>query len=48
MLEAFNLLEPQIQKGIAALIHIMHGQPKTAQDYINEANALLAKRPAGT
>jgi hypothetical protein len=43
-IQAFQLLEPQAQKGIAALIHLIH-HTKNAQDYIAEAQALLDKLP---
>jgi hypothetical protein len=46
-IEAFNLLEPEVQKGIAALIHVLHKKPPTAQDFIDEATALLASNPEG-
>lgn len=44
-LEAFNLLEPEIQAGIVALYHLMHKNAPTAADYIAQAQALLAKLP---
>ena len=44
--QAFQALEPEVQKGIVALYHLAHGTPpKTPQDYIAEATALLAKTP---
>lgn len=46
-IEAFNLLEPEVQKGVAALIHLLHKSPPTAQDYIAQALTLLANVPGG-
>ena len=46
-LEAFQLLEPEVQKGVAGLIHLLHKKPPTLQDYIDQANALLANIPGG-
>ena len=46
---AFNLLEPEAQKGVAALIHLFHKKQLTAQDYLAMAQAMLAqqaKQPA--
>ena len=44
-IEAFQVLEPQAQAGIVALIHLLHKKPPSAQDFINQAQALLAKVP---
>lgn len=41
LVAAFQELEPIVQRGIAALVHALHGQPKTAQDYLAQAQALL-------
>lgn len=46
-IEAFNLLEPEVQKGVAGLIHVLHKKPPEAQDFIDRANALLANVPGG-
>ena len=46
-IEAFNLLEPEAQKGIVALIHLFHKAPLTAQDYLNQALLALANVPGG-
>jgi hypothetical protein len=45
-LELFGLLEPEIQKGFAALIHKAHGKQLTAQDYLDQAAALISSRGA--
>lgn len=44
-IEAFQLLEPELQRGVAGLIHLLHRKPKMAADYLEEARALLAKQP---
>lgn len=42
--QAFQILEPEVQRGIVALYHLAHGTPPlTPQDYINQAIAMLAK-----
>lgn len=46
-IQAFQLLEPEMQKGVAALIHVMHKKPPTAQDFIDQATVLLANNPEG-
>jgi hypothetical protein len=45
--EAFALLEPEIQKGIAGLIHLFHKSPtaQTAQDFIALAQQYIADLP---
>lgn len=44
-IEAFQLLEPEVQKGIVGLIHLLHRKPPTAADYIAQAQRLLAAQP---
>jgi len=44
-IEAFNLLEPEAQKGIATLIHLVHKKQLTAQDYLDQATAILSNKP---
>lgn len=44
-IEAFQFLEPQIQKGIAALIHHFKKAPLTPQAFIAQAQALLGPPP---
>lgn len=46
-LELFGLLEPVIQKGFAALIQKAHGKQLTAQDYLDQAAALINSRAGG-
>lgn len=49
---AFQILEPEVQKGIAALIHHFDKsstqKPLTPQEFIQEAEALLAASPNPT
>jgi hypothetical protein len=39
--QAFQLLEPIVQQGIAALIHKAQKKQLTAQDYLDQAQAIL-------
>jgi hypothetical protein len=41
--QVFQLLEPLAQNAIAALIHKAHNKTLTAQDYLDQAAALLPK-----
>ena len=43
--QAFNLLEPEAQRGIVALIHVLHKKSPEAADYIAQAQKLLAQAP---
>jgi hypothetical protein len=43
-LQLFGLLEPEIQKGFSALIHKAHAKQLTAQDYLDQAQALVNSR----
>jgi hypothetical protein len=40
-IEAFQLLEPVVQKGIASLIDKLHHKTMTAQDYLDLAATLV-------
>jgi hypothetical protein len=40
-IEAFQLLEPVVQKGIATLIDKLHHKTMTAQDYLDLAATLV-------
>lgn len=42
----FSLLEPEAQRGIAALIAKVHHKTLTAQDYLDQAAALINARTA--
>lgn len=44
LFEAFNLLEPEVQKGIAGLVHLFHKKQLTAQDYLDQAKQLLEQQ----
>jgi hypothetical protein len=45
-LQAFLLLEPEVQRGIIELVHLIDRKPKTAADYIAEAQTVIAKAAA--
>lgn len=45
-IQAFQLLEPEVQKGIAGLIHLAHKKQLTADDYIAAAQVLINERQA--
>ena len=40
-IQAFQLLEPVVQKGVADLIQKLHHKQLTAQDYLNLAATLV-------
>ena len=44
-IQAFQLLEPQIQKEVAALIHLVHKRQLTTQDLLDQAAKILAANP---
>jgi hypothetical protein len=41
MIEAFEFLEPIVQRGIASLIQKLHHKTMTAQDYLDLAATLV-------
>lgn len=41
MIELFEVLEPPVQKGIAALIQKLHAKTMSAQDYLDLAATLV-------
>lgn len=47
-LQLFGLLEPVLQKGFAALITKAHAKKLTAQDYLDQAQALINARGTAT
>jgi hypothetical protein len=46
LMQLFSLLEPQVQKGIAALITKIHHKTLTSQDYLDAAQLLINARTA--
>ena len=44
--QLFEILEPQVQSAIAALIHKAHKKQLTAQDYLDQAAVLVNKSVA--
>lgn len=46
-LELFGLLEPEVQKGFAALIHKARAKELTAQEYLDQAQTLINARNSG-
>lgn len=44
-IQLFEMLEPQAQKGIAALITKIHHKQLTAQDYLDQAATLINSKP---
>jgi hypothetical protein len=47
-IQAFQLLEPAVQSGIAALIHKAHKKQLSAQDYLDQAAAIVNKPSAAS
>lgn len=45
---AYQLLEPEVQRGISALIHLAHHKKLTAQDYLDQAAAILGQNKTVT
>jgi|HubBroStandDraft_3_1064219.scaffolds.fasta_scaffold409834_2 hypothetical protein len=44
-IQAFQLLEPEVQIAVVALIHKLQGHKATAEDYINLAQAQINATP---
>ena len=40
-LAVFQILEPEAQKAIAGLVHLLHHKQLTATDYLAQAQALI-------
>jgi hypothetical protein len=45
--QALQLLEPYAQKAVIGLIHLLHKPQMTADDYMQEAQALLQTSAKG-